>query len=130
MGDFDQLYINDDDLQPIVYWTCDICKRPNNMDEGAICQNKIGQESCKGNLEFQEDFKIEEVTRLQYDKLLKKWYSQQNKQKEDKNKLSENDWECEKCKAINTMDVRDITSAICKKCLFKNEMIEYMIKAS
>ena len=42
--------------------------------------------------------------------------------------MSEDQWECESCKAINFM-TNDLRSAICRGCRRKNQVIEYMIDA-
>lgn len=41
--------------------------------------------------------------------------------------MKEDDWECEACGAKNQWVVGDLTTARCKKCKTKNEIIEDML---
>lgn len=42
--------------------------------------------------------------------------------------MSEDDWECDACKHINKMDIKDRYSSYCKKCNARNQVVYEMIK--
>ncbi|MGB1828165.1 MAG: hypothetical protein ACPHN0_08200 [Candidatus Poseidoniaceae archaeon] len=76
-----------------------------------------------------ENFDMKEMPVSEYQTTLDKWQKQKEEEaKKEENAIKEDDWECQKCNHINTMDRKNISSAYCKKCHTKNDTIEYMIR--
>lgn len=99
------------------------------MTEGAECQYLKDKEYCQGNVQMQENFDMTEMPMSEYKSTLDKWQKEKDEEnKKEDNKIKEDDWECQKCGAVNTMDKKDAATAYCKQCRTKNEMIEFMIK--
>ena len=115
-------------------WQCPSCGMNNPLSQITNCLN---DKNCKFDLEAGEGDPIFcEMTQAELEAANNKWdleikEKKKKEEEEQANKtLKEDQWECEKCKAINTMNQLDRASATCKKCLRRNDIVYSLIKMS
>lgn len=72
------------------------------------------------------------LTRKEYNDQVDQWKNQHKNVIAEPEQVGfkDDEWECEYCKEVNTMDIKKRESAFCKKCTKKNENIFLMIKMS